>query len=136
MDTAPIYLFDGNCVLCSRAVAYVLTYEKIADMQFVAITSEFGRKLALENTIDPDNPSSFVYIENGQVFQKSDAALQIIRRTGGPARILLIGNIVPRAIRDFIYDRIAKNRYRIFGQTETCLVPDPETRKRFVLPSM
>lgn len=133
MDGAPIYLFDGHCVLCSRAVHYVLKYEKTPDMLFIAITSEKGRSLALEYGIDPDAPESFLYIEDEITYEKSAAALKIIARTGGPARVFLLGYILPRPVRDFIYDRIAKNRYRIFGRTEHCFIPGPEMQSRFIM---
>lgn len=129
----PLYLYDGQCVLCSRAVQYVLKYEPRSDMQFVAIQSKPGRKLAQDHKIDPDNPETFLLLINGQALKSSDALIALIRYAGGPARWLLIIRILPRPVRDFIYRRIAKNRYRIFGKHESCFVPTPDDRSRFVL---
>ncbi len=131
--TAPIYLFDGHCVLCSRAVQYVLRHEKSPDMRFIAISSAEGRELATANDIDPDNPESFLIIEKGVVHRSSDAILVSARYIGGIHKIALIGKILPRPLRDWLYGLIAKNRYKVFGRTEACFVPSPEDRERFVL---
>ncbi len=131
MTDAPIYIYDGQCVLCSRAVQYVLRYEDRPEMRFVAIQSETGKELSKDNGVDPDNPDTFLLIIGDKVLKSSDALIALIRYAGGPARWLLILRLFPRPIRDFLYRRIAKNRYRIFGKYETCFVPDMAMRARF-----
>lgn len=131
--TAPIYLFDGHCVLCSRAVKYVLWHERTPDMRFVAILSEEGRKLAVTNNIDPDEPESFLIIKDGRVFRSSDAVIVLASYIGGVHKIAVLGKILPRPLRDWLYGLIARNRYKIFGRTEQCYLPAPENRARFVL---
>jgi len=131
--TTPIYLFDGHCVLCSRAVQYVLRHEKLPEMRFVAITSAEGRRLAKSNNIDSDEPESFLIIEDRRVHRSSDAIMVLARYIGGLHKLALIGKILPRPIRDYLYSLIAKNRYNIFGRTDSCFVPSPENRDRFVL---
>ena len=131
--TAPIYLFDGHCVLCSRAVRYVLRHETTPDMRFVAILSEEGRALAKANDIDPEEPESFLIIQGDDVLRSSDAIIALGRYVGGIHKIAIIGKTLPRPIRDWLYSLIAKNRYKVFGQTEACYVPNPENRDRFVL---
>lgn len=133
MQRGPLYVFDGHCVLCSRGVAYILKHETQPDTRFIAILSGEGRKLAAVNNIAPENPESFLYITNGKAYQKSDAVLAMLRDVGGPAKIIRLGKFLPRFIRDFMYGMVAKNRYRVFGRTEMCYVPSPETRGRFVL---
>ena len=133
MPPSPIYVFDGHCVLCSKAVAYILKYESRPDTRFVAILSGEGRKLARAHNIDPENPASFLYVEGEAAYQSSDAVLAIIRNVGGPGRILRLGKILPKPVRDYLYRTMAQNRYRIFGRTDICYVPTPETRSRFVL---
>ena len=130
---ASTFLFDGNCVLCSRGVRYVLRYETHPNTRFVAILSEEGRELASRHGIDPENPKSFLWVEDNQPLAASDAVFALLRHVGGPAKILLIGKILPKSFRDWVYDRIAKNRYKIFGRTESCYVPSPENRERFVV---
>lgn len=102
-------------------------------MRFVAIQSGEGRALAVANNIDPDKPQSFLYIENDKIFQKSDAALALVKRVGGPGRFLYWARFVPRPLRDWVYGFVAKHRYRIFGKTDQCYVPGPNEKDRFVL---
>lgn len=133
MTSHPIYLFDGECVLCSRAVAYILKHEIDPVTRFVAIQSSEGRTLAATHGIDPDDPASFLYIAGRIAYEKSDAVFAIARRLRGIARLILAAKILPKPIRDYGYSLIAKHRYKIFGKTKNCYVPSPETRHRFVL---
>ena len=129
----PTFLFDGHCVLCSRGVQYVLKHEKSADTRFVAILSKEGRTLAAQHDIDPENPQSFLWIENGKALAASNGALALLRHVGGPAKIFRLGKALPRPLRDWMYYAVAKRRYKLFGRTESCYVPTPENRHRFVL---
>ncbi len=133
-NTPPIWLYDGVCVLCSGGVRYALQHERDQAMRFVAIQSHEGRELALAHGIDPDAPESFLFIENGIASLKSDGVLALVRHLGGPARLLLAGQCLPRALRDWLYDRVARNRYRLFGRKTSCEMPDPAQRHRFSLP--
>lgn len=135
MDTpAPIWLYDGVCVLCSGSVQYTLRHEREPAIRFVAIQSREGRTLAQAHGIDPDDPESFLFIEGGKALAKSDGVLALLRHLRGPARLLRIGSVLPRAMRDWLYDRVARNRYRWFGQKTACEMPDPTQRHRFSLP--
>ena len=135
MDTpGPIWLYDGVCVLCSGAVKYTLRHEREPAIRFVAIQSREGRALAQAHGINPDDPESFLFIEGGKALAKSDGVLALMRHLRGPARLLLVGAVLPRAIRDWLYDRVARNRYRWFGQKTACERPDPAQRHRFTLP--
>ncbi len=128
-----IYVFDSECVLCSRAVAYVLKHEKQPDMKFVAIKSELGREISNKYDVDPDDPHTFIYLQDGKAWFSSDAGFAVLRKTGGPMAFLRIGKILPRPVRDWLYYRIARNRYKMFGKLDACYAPTPETRDRFVL---
>ena len=131
--TKPIFLFDGHCVLCSRGVRYILRFETSPDTRFVAILSEEGRKLAEAHGIDPENPQSFLFIKNGTAHDASDGVMALARHVGGFSKMAVIGKIIPKPIRDWLYYSVAKNRYKIFGRTEACYLPTPENRDRFVL---
>jgi predicted DCC family thiol-disulfide oxidoreductase YuxK len=135
MDTpGPIWLYDGVCVLCSGAVQYTLRHEREPTIRFVAIQSREGRALAQAHGIDPDDPESFLFIEGGKALAKSDGVLALLRYLRGPARLLRIGSVLPRAMRDWLYDRVARNRYRWFGRKDRCERPDLAQRHRFTLP--
>lgn len=127
-----IYLYDGQCALCNWGVRYVLKYERAPDTHFVAIQSEKGRALALEHGIDPDQPQSFLYIKNREVYEKSDAAFALGQTLDGPFRWLLWTRVFPKALRDASYSLIARHRYRLFGKYDVCPVPDEDVRHRFV----
>lgn len=134
MKREAIWLFDGVCVLCSGAVRYTLQHEKAPTIRFVAIQSREGRALALEHRIDPDEPDSFLFVEDGRALTKSDGVMAPVQHLKGSARLAAVGRVVPRIWRDWLYDRIVRNRYRIFGRSGTCLRPDASMRGRFVLP--
>jgi predicted DCC family thiol-disulfide oxidoreductase YuxK len=134
MSAAPIWLFDGVCVLCAGGVRYVLKHERAHIMRFVAIQSREGRDLASAHGIDPDAPESFLFIESGEALGKSDGVLALVRHLDGPARFILLGQGLPRVMRDWLYDRVARNRYRLFGRKSSCEMPAPGQRHRFSLP--
>jgi predicted DCC family thiol-disulfide oxidoreductase YuxK len=134
MTERPIWLFDAVCVLCSGAVLYTLRHERAPVIRFVAIQSDEGRALAFRHGIDPDHPDSFLFIDNGEAMAKSEGVLALACHLNGTARFARLGRLIPRKMRDWLYDRIARNRYSLFGRRAFCFVPDPATRARFVLP--
>jgi predicted DCC family thiol-disulfide oxidoreductase YuxK len=134
VSDGPVWLFDGVCALCSGGVRYVLQHERQHDMRFVAIQSEEGKALALRHGIDPENPDSFLFIDENRASAKSDGVLALLDHISGPARLLRVGKLLPKPIRDWVYDRVARNRYRLFGKYSSCMIPDAALRKRFVLP--
>lgn len=133
MTAAPVWLYDGACVLCSRGVSYALRHERVPRMRFVSIQSREGRAMAVEHGIDPDAPESFLFLERGRALARSDGVLALIRHLGGPARLLLLGKSLPLKWRDRIYGFVARNRYRL-GRRQACIVPDEAQRHRFTLP--
>lgn len=133
-ETAPVWLYDGGCVLCSAAVCYTLRWERRPDIRFVAIQSTEGRALAARHGIDADNPETFLFIEHGEALAKSDGVLALTQHLKGPARVIDALQLLPCAARDWLYDRVARSRYLWFGRRQACLLPDAAMRTRFVLP--
>lgn len=125
-------LYDGVCVLCSAWFRFVATRDPQARFRFTAIQSEYGRWLARRLGIDPDNPETNAVIVDGRAYLRSDAAIQVLHRLPRWSWAAL-ALAVPRSVRDWAYDRIARNRYRLFGRTETCMVPDRDLA-RHILP--
>lgn len=130
----PIYVYDGECVLCSRAVRYTLKYDrKDPPLKYVAIKSAEGRGIAKHNDVNPEEPHTFIYVENGKHYVLSDAVFAIAKHVGGPWRFITVFSILPRPIRDWLYLRIALNRYKLFGKLDSCYLPSSEFKNRFIL---
>lgn len=126
-----LILFDGVCVFCSRWARFVIDRDPEARFQFLAIQSARGRAMAARYGIDPEAPQTNAVVWDGQIFFKSDAALTVLGQLAA-TRPLGFLKAVPRLLRDPVYDLVARNRYAIFGRTETCMVPSAEDRARFV----
>jgi predicted DCC family thiol-disulfide oxidoreductase YuxK len=126
-----LILFDGVCVLCAGWVNFIIPRDPEGRYRFVSIQSELGRALAARFRIDAKTPQSNVVIRHGQAWFKADSALRVCRDLPG-WRWTLVFRFLPRALRNIFYDLIAQNRYRLFGRRDTCLVPTPALRKRFV----
>ncbi len=132
MTENPIILFDGVCNFCNSAVNFVIKRDKKARIQFAPLQSEMGIQLQKQYNLPTDDMTSFLFIENGKVYSQSTAALKVCRylRYGWPLCYGFI--IVPKFIRDGIYNWIAKNRYKWFGVREQCMIPSPEVKARFL----
>ncbi|MGC4234334.1 MAG: thiol-disulfide oxidoreductase DCC family protein [Niabella sp.] len=127
-----IILFDGVCNLCNGAVQFVLKRDKGAIFKFASLQSDAGKKLLEAHGLPEDHLKSFVYICNDRAYTRSDAALKVAAQLSYPTKFLSWFIIVPKFIRDFVYDLIARNRYRMFGKKETCMLPAPELKQRFL----
>ncbi len=128
----PVILFDGVCNLCNGAVNFILERDKTDTFRFGSLQSESGKRLLAEYSINRTDTDSVILIENGDAFIYSTAALRIARRLGGIWSLAYAFMIIPAFIRDPLYKLVAKYRYRIFGIRETCRVPTPEERQRFI----
>jgi predicted DCC family thiol-disulfide oxidoreductase YuxK len=112
----------------------VLAHERAPSTLFVAIQSKHGRDLAGRHGVDPDTPSTFLFIDGGRALHKSDGVIAVARHLRWPWRALTWGRHIPRRWRDSLYDALARNRYRVFGRHDRCAVPPPDVRARFVMP--
>ena len=128
-----VIVFDGVCVLCSRWVGFVLKRDRIGHFKFAAMQTPPGRDLLTRHGIDPDDPLSFLLLENGRGYTDTDAIVRILRSFGVRWRfVALLMSIVPRFIRDPLYRWIARHRYRLFGQRPSCLLPSADVADRFL----
>ena len=126
-----LVLFDGVCVLCSGWVRFLLARDRAEFFRFTPIQSPYGRALAQRLGIDVETPETNAVIIGGRAYFKADSAMQALARL--PRwRWVRIFAILPRPVRDWLYDRVARNRYQLFGRTESCMVPAPELMRRFV----
>jgi predicted DCC family thiol-disulfide oxidoreductase YuxK len=124
-----VILFDGVCVFCSRWVQFVVARDEAARFRFTPIQSAYGTRLAQALGIDADDPDTNAVIHGGVAYFKSDAALTVLSLLPGWSWVRVLF-AVPRPLRDAVYNIVAKNRYRIFGKYDVCIVPDAELRAR------
>jgi len=126
-----VILFDGECALCSRWVSFVIRNDPESIFRFVSIQGSAGTDIATRLGIDPRDPETNAVTSDGYVHFKSDAALAVLSRLPGWSWTRQ-ARIIPKPLRDWLYDRIARNRYALFGRNDTCLVPTPDIARRFV----
>ncbi len=127
-----VIVFDGVCNLCNSSVQWVLKYDKNARFSFASLQGEFGQNLLKQNALDPKTFHSFILLEGDQLYTQSTAALRVAKKMSFPFFLLYPFILVPKFIRDTIYDYIANNRYQWFGKTDSCMIPDPEVQQRFI----
>lgn len=132
-----IILFDGVCNFCNSTVNFIIDRDTKGQFAFAPLQSERGRALLqtyLPSALAADQAtlSSVVLIKEGKAYQKSTAVLQIVRHLNGLWPLCYAAIVLPRFIRDYCYDLIARNRYRWFGKAEACRLPTPELRQRFL----
>lgn len=128
---AAIVLFDGVCNFCNGTVNFIIARDRGGYFRFAPLQSEIGERMRSQYEID-ESVDSIVLIEDGIAYTYSDAALRIARSIGGAWAILYVFIIVPKPIRDLLYRLFARNRYRLFGKKDVCMVPTPEIRARFL----
>ena len=128
----PIILFDGVCNLCAWAVRFIIERDPRAVFRFASLQSDIGQQLLIDHQLDPTNMDSFILVEDAKAYEQSTAALQVSRHLSGAWPAFYVFIALPRLVRDPIYRLIARNRYRWFGKQETCMVPNPALRARFL----
>jgi predicted DCC family thiol-disulfide oxidoreductase YuxK len=126
-----IVLFDGICNLCNRTVKFLIKYDKKDVLHFAAQQSLAGEKIIIKYLIQQDG-RSVVLIKDGLVYYKSDAIIEIAKLIKGWPKIITLFSIVPRCIRDWVYDMIANNRYAIFGKQTNCFLPSKFIEDKFI----
>lgn len=126
-----VILYDGDCMLCSRWVGWVVRHDPEGMFRFTAIGSSHGRDMAMSLGIDPDDPDTNAVIIGGKAHLYSDAAIAILSHLPGRrwARFL---KLIPKPLRDAFYKLVARNRIRWFGRPQACDLPAPEVRARIV----
>ena len=127
----PVVLFDGVCKLCNGSVNFVLRRDRAGRLKLAPLQSDYGRKVLEEHGKISDSMDSIMFLEADQLTTKSTAIIRISKYLGGAWPLCMIALVIPRFIRDFVYDVVAKNRYRWFGKYDTCRLPDPEFEDRF-----
>ena len=146
-----IILFDGVCNLCNASVNFIIDHDSQKKFHFASLQSGFAQDLIQNSTSknklftskgllplnddlqkELNSLNSIIYFEDNIFYQKSDAALRIAKHLDGMYKFIFFGKIIPTRLRDYIYEYIARNRYRWFGKSEACRMPTPELKERFL----
>jgi predicted DCC family thiol-disulfide oxidoreductase YuxK len=131
--TGPLVLFDGVCNLCSGSVQFLLPRDRTGQLYFAPIQSAIGQQVLERHKLPLEDWDSFVFLDEGRVYLKAEAVLRIVRFLHWPWRTLRILRLLPKSPTDWCYDRVARNRYALFGVRQRCMVPDAKSSARFVL---
>jgi predicted DCC family thiol-disulfide oxidoreductase YuxK len=132
-----VLLYDGVCGFCNKSVQMLLRHDHRGTLRFAALQSAYGEAVRARHP-ELNGVDSVVLVEPSpetgeeRVFIRSDAALRVIAYLGGWWKLLLVFRFVPRAVRDFLYDTFARYRYRLFGKHDSCQLPSPDVRSRFI----
>ena len=136
MPASPVLLYDGLCGFCDSTVQFILKHDRRGTLRFATLQGDFAREVMARHPEVAD-VDSLVLVERDdsgteRVHVRSDGALRVARYLGGPWNAARVFRIVPRFIRDAAYDGFARIRYRVFGRYDSCPVPTPEQRARFI----
>ncbi|MFD2725888.1 thiol-disulfide oxidoreductase DCC family protein [Hyunsoonleella rubra] len=128
-----LILFDGVCNLCNSSVLYVIKRDKTNQFMFTALQSEAGQEIIDHFKIDTSKVDSILlYTPEKGITYKSTAALKIASKLGFPTNLLSVFLIVPSFVRNWVYDFVAKNRYKWYGKKDACMIPTPELKSKFL----
>lgn len=131
-QTTPLVLFDGVCNLCNGIVTFIIARDPEARLRFAALQSERGQAVLRRHRLPLSNYDSFVVLDNGKIYLKSEAFLRIMRYLSWPWPLMQYMRLVPRVLRDWGYDLVGRNRYRLFGRQDRCMMPTPDVMRRFL----
>jgi predicted DCC family thiol-disulfide oxidoreductase YuxK len=133
---SPVLLYDGVCGFCHGAVQFILRVDRHRELRFAALDSPLARQVVarhpqltgVDSVVFVDQPGEL----DERVLVRSDAALRVVDYLGWPWQALRVAALVPTPARDWLYDRFAAVRYRVFGRLDSCPIPSPEVRDRFI----
>ncbi|WP_415380315.1 thiol-disulfide oxidoreductase DCC family protein [Halosimplex sp. TS25] len=128
----PILLFDGVCNLCNGSIQFVIDHDPEGTFRFAPLQSEAAEALLADVGFDDYDFDTFVLVEGDDHYTKSEAALRVARRLEFPWSLAGAFRVVPRPLRDAVYDTVGSHRYAVFGKKAQCMIPTPEIRERFV----
>ena len=128
----PILLFDGVCNLCNNSVQFIIKRDAKAKIRFASLQSATGQQLLQQLGYPQEDFDTAILVDNGKVYDRSSVGLQVARKMDGLWPLAYIFIILPKPVRDIVYNWIAKNRYKWFGKEESCMMPSPDLRNRFI----
>ena len=127
-----IVLFDGVCNLCNNSVQFIIKRDRKKQFRFASLQGNFGQKFLKKHNLPADNFNSFILLEDEKVYTRSAGALRMLKHLGGGWSLFYAFMILPKFIRDVVYNWVARNRYKWFGKQDACMIPTPELKERFL----
>jgi len=132
MQEKKIIVFDGVCILCNRFVQFILKRDSAKQFYFSTAQSEFVQQQFQLRKFQTSPMDSIQYMKDGKILSESNAVLEILSDLGGPWKVFFVFTLIPTFIRNALYRFCARRRYKVFGMRETCMIPDPEWKERFI----
>jgi len=132
VQTQNTIVFDGTCILCNGFMKFILRFDRHQTFKFLTAQSDNGQTLYKHHDLDPTDFDTFLVFVDGQLYERMDGVLAIYAKLGWPWKLAGIAHILPRTIKNWLYNRVAKNRYALFGQYDTCMIPTPDITARFL----
>lgn len=131
-DGGPVVFMDGECMLCTQAARVIARMDTAGTFRICPVQSPLGRAMLGHYGLRADDPESWLYLADGQAYTSMDAIVRAGRRMGGWGHLLAPFALLPRPAQDWLYTRLARSRYRLFGRTDMCALPDERLRRRLM----
>ncbi|MEO1638189.1 MAG: DCC1-like thiol-disulfide oxidoreductase family protein [Pseudomonadota bacterium] len=132
MADHPIAVMDADCMLCSWGARMIHRLDRSGEVRIAPVQSETGARLMRQHGLDPTDPDTWLFVEDGKVWRDFDALIRVGQRSGGLGHVFQILRLLPGGVRNWLYARVARNRYRLFGRGDMCALPDPAFRARLL----
>ena len=131
-DSRPIAFMDGECALCTGGARLISRFDRRSEIRICPTQSKLGQAVLRHYGLDPTDPDSWLFLSDGKATTSMDAIIRVGERMGGPGRLAGGLRVLPRSARDWLYRRIARNRYAVLGRTDMCAVPDKALQQRLM----
>jgi len=131
-DDGPVTVMDAHCSLCAHGARWIARNDRKQEFRIIPVQSPLGDALMEHYGLDPADPVSWLYLEDGGAHESLDAFIRAGMRLGGVWKVIAVLRILPRSMQDILYRAVARNRYRIFGRTDLCSLPDERVQKRLL----
>ncbi|MEO1493482.1 MAG: DCC1-like thiol-disulfide oxidoreductase family protein [Pseudomonadota bacterium] len=131
-DAKPIAFMDGDCVLCTWGARMIARFDRSGEIRICPVQTPLGTAVMGHYGMAPDDPESWLFLEDGIAWKGMEAIIRVAERCGGPGRLISVMRVFPRGVRAWIYRRIARNRFALIGKRDQCMIPVPSLRARLM----